>query len=117
MRISNALDGVDSVNKLWKLISFEQLRPNFSLSFGNMDSTYSITLRAALNISWHQDITNKEFWYNRLRFVRPCFHSKQELVVDLLLWQFFQNKTVKWKTSRKLKAVDTTRLYINIALI
>ena len=84
MRIGKALDGLDSVNKLWKLISFEQLKPSSSLSFDNMDSTYSITLQAALNIPWHQHITNKEFWYNRLRFVRHCLHSKQELVAELL---------------------------------
>ena len=45
MRIGKALNGLDTVNKLWKLISFEQLKPNSSLSFDNME-----TLHAALNI-------------------------------------------------------------------
>ena len=55
-------------------------------------------LRAALNKSWREHLTNKELYGNipkisvaireqRLRFAGHCCRSQDELASDLLLWQ------------------------------
>ena len=54
-------------------------------------------LRAALNRSWKDHLTNKELYGNipliskaiqqqRLRFAGHCWRSKEELAGDVLLW-------------------------------
>ena len=55
-------------------------------------------LRAVLNISWKQYLTNNELYRNippisstlrdrRLKFAGHCFRRKEELASDQILWQ------------------------------
>ena len=54
-------------------------------------------LRAALNVSWREHMSNRELYNNiprikspireqRMRFAGHCWRSKNELVSDVLLW-------------------------------
>ena len=62
-----------------------------------LDGTYTKLLRAALNVSWKQHLTNKQLYGNlpaishiirerRTRFVGHCWREKDEIVSDVLLW-------------------------------
>ena len=63
----------------------------------NIDGAYMRMLRAALNVSWREHMTNRELYNNipritssirkqRMRFSEHCCRSKNELVSDVLLW-------------------------------
>ena len=62
-----------------------------------IDGAYTRMLRAALNVSWKEHLTNKELYgktpkvtssirEQRLRFTGNCWRSKKELICDVLLW-------------------------------
>ena len=68
-------------------------------------------LRAALNISWKQHITNKELYgktprlsksiqARRMRFAGHSWRSKNEVVSDLLLWQPKHGKNSRGRPAR-----------------
>ena len=63
----------------------------------NLDGSYTRILRAALNKSWKDRLTNKELYgkiprfsnsikQQRMRFAGHCWRSKEELAGDILLW-------------------------------
>ena len=63
---------------------------------GKIDGAYTRMLRAALNKSWREHLTNKELYRNipkisvairEQRFAGHCWRSEGELASDLLLWQ------------------------------
>ena len=63
-----------------------------------LDGAYTRMLRAALNVSWKEHITNKELYNGispisrtirtqRMRFSGHVWRNKDELASDVLLWQ------------------------------
>jgi len=59
---------------------------------------YTRMLRAILNVSWQDHITNAELYGNllpitevirdrRLRFIGHCWRNKNEIISDTLLWK------------------------------
>ena len=63
-----------------------------------LDGAYTRMLRAALNKSWEDHLTNKELYgeipritstirQQRLRFAGHCWRSKNELAAEVLLWE------------------------------
>ena len=73
---------------------------DFNNKIGNkIDGAYTRMLRAALNVSWKDHLTNKELYgktpkvtssirEQRLRFTGHCWRSKKELiiVIFILFW-------------------------------
>ena len=62
-----------------------------------LDGSYARMLRAALNKSWKDRLTNKELYgkiprfsnsikQQRMRFAGHCWRGKEELAGDVLLW-------------------------------
>ena len=62
-----------------------------------IDGAYTRMLRAALNVSWKEHLTNKELYgktpkvtssirEQRLRFTGHCWRSTKELICDVPLW-------------------------------
>ena len=63
-----------------------------------IDGAYTRMLRTALNRSWKDHPTNEELYghippiskslqQHRIRFAGHCWHSKEELAGDVLLWK------------------------------
>ena len=63
-----------------------------------LDGSYTRLLRASLNVSWKQKLTNKVLYGDippvshivkerRLRFAGHCFRAKNECISDVLLWK------------------------------
>ena len=63
-----------------------------------LDGTYTRMLRAALNVSWKEHMTNEELYGNtppisqtirmhRMRFAGHVWRNKDELASDVLLWK------------------------------
>ena len=63
-----------------------------------LDGTYTRLLRAALNVSWRQHMTNQELYgkvpkltetirERRVRFSGHCLRSREEVIHQLLLWE------------------------------
>ena len=122
IRIAKAWSALNSMNTIWKSKMSDNLKRNFFraavesvLVYGaitwtltstlekKLDGTYTRLLRAALNKSWRQHLTNKELYgkipkltnsirEQRLRFAGHCWRSKNELTSDLLLWQPLHGK-------------------------
>ena len=62
-----------------------------------IDGAYTRMIRATLNVSWKEHLTNKELYGKTpkvtssireqiLRFTGHCWRSKKELICDVLLW-------------------------------
>ena len=62
-----------------------------------IDGDYTRMLRAALNVSWREHMTNRELYNNipritsstreyKMRFAGHCWRSNNELVSDVLPW-------------------------------
>ena len=117
IRISKAWAALNNMQNIWKSNLPRKIKVNFFratvesiLVYGSttwtltvslrkrLNGTYTRMLRAILNISWKQHITNKELYQdipeisdtirrNRLRLSGHCWRNKEEVVSDLILWQ------------------------------
>ena len=76
-----------------------------------LDGTYTRMLRAALNVSWKQHLTNKELYRylpcvtetireRRLRFSGHCVRSKDEVIHQLILWEPSHGKRSRGRPPR-----------------
>ena len=116
-RIAKAWSALSKMDAIWKSPMTNNLKIQFFRStvetvllYGSntwtltkaltrkLDGTYTRLLRAAINVSWRQHLTNKELYGNlpkvtdtikerRLRFSGHCWRSKEEVVHKLLLWE------------------------------
>ena len=122
IRIAKAWSALNSMQEIWKSKMPDKLKRNFfraavesvlvygAISWtltakleGKLYGAYTRMLRAALNKSWREHLTNKELYGNipkisvaireqRLRFAGHCWRSEGELASDLLLWQPYHGK-------------------------
>ena len=88
-----------------------------------LDGCYTKMLRVVKNVSWKQHMRNDVLYHEipkitttiaaqRVRFSRHCWHSKDELAHQLLLWEPRHGKRA-WGTSRRLfidRLVDASEL-------
>ena len=116
-RIAMAWKALCKMDNIWKSKMDKQLKIQFFRStvetvllYGcsswtltkaltkKLDGTYTRLLRAALNVSWRQHMTNKELYgilpkitdiicERRIRFSGHCWRSKEEVVHQVLLWE------------------------------
>ena len=116
IRLRKAWGALNGMDKIWKSNLSDQLKRSFFratvesvLIYGSitwtltsklekkLNGAYTKMLRAALNRSWKDHLTNKELYGNipliskaiqqqRLRFAGHCWRSKEELAGDVLLW-------------------------------
>ena len=86
------------MQEIWKSKMPDKLKRNFFRAAVKSVLVYGAILRAALNKSWREHLTNKELYGNipkisvaireqRLRFAGHCWRSECELASELLLWQ------------------------------
>ena len=129
-RIAKAWAALNSMNILWKSNLSENLKRSFFrtavesvLVYGattwtltatlekRLDGAYTRMLRAALNKSWKDHISNKYLYLEiprisasirkqRLRFAGHCWRSKAELASDVLLWQPTHSKRPRGRTAK-----------------
>lgn len=116
IRIGKAWSALKGLTVVWKSNLKEDIKKSFFRStvesvllYGsstwtltkNLENTlngaYTKMLRAVLNVSWKDHVTNKELYgkllpitdvirERRLRFAGHCFRNKNELASSLLLW-------------------------------
>ena len=117
VRLGKAWVALNQMDKIWKSELPDGLKRSFFratvesvLIYGGItwtltkslekkiDGSYTRMLRAALNKSWRDHLTNKELYANiprisstlkqqRLRFAGHCWRNKDELAGDVLLWE------------------------------
>ena len=117
IRLGKAWAALNGMNNIWKSNLPDQLKRNFFratvesvLVYGSIswtltsalekkiDCSYTRMLRAALNKSWTDHLSNAELYGNiprvtatirqqRLRFAGHCWRSKNELSSEVLLWE------------------------------
>ena len=69
----------------------------------NIDGAYTRMLRAVMNTSWRDHLTNEQLYsgipkisksirIQRLRFTGHCCRSQDELASDIILWQIHHGK-------------------------
>ena len=115
VRIGKAWSALNQLTNIWKSRLSKNLKRNFFratvesvLVYGaitwtltstlenNIDGAYIRMLRAAMNVSWIENMTNRELYNNipritssireqRMRFAGHCWRSTNELVSDVLL--------------------------------
>ena len=116
IRIGKAWGAVNQLDSIWKSNLPKNLKKNFFraacesvLLYGSsawtltanlerkLDGAYTRMLRAALNVSWKEHMTNEELYGNipplsqtirtqRMRFSGHVWRNKDELASDVLLW-------------------------------
>ena len=116
VRIGKAWAALNQMNNIWNSKLSKNLKRNFFRAtvesvfvYGaitwtlttklekKIDGAYTRMLRAALNVSWKDHLTNKKLYgkppkvtssirEQRLRFTGHCWRSKKELICDVLLW-------------------------------
>ena len=116
VRIGKAWAALNQMNNIWNSKLSKNLKRNFFRAtvesvfvYGAItwtlttklekktDGAYTRMLRAALNVSWKEHLTNKELYgktpkvtssirEQRLRFTGHCWRSKKDLICDILLW-------------------------------
>ena len=116
VRIGKACAALNQMNNIWNSKLSKNLKRNFFRAtvesvfvYGaitwtlktklenKIDGAYTRMLRAALNVSWKEHLTNKELYgktpkvtssirEQRLRFTGHCWRSKKELICDVLIW-------------------------------
>ena len=116
-RLAKAWAALNEMNNIWKSNLPDQLKRNFFratvesvLVYGSIswtltsalekkiDGAFTRMLRAALNKSWTDHLTNVELYGNiprvtttireqRLRFAGHCWRSKNEICSEVLLWE------------------------------
>ena len=116
VRIGKAWAALNQMNNIWNSKLSKNLKRNFFRAtlesvfvYGaitwtlttklekKIDGAYTRMLRAALNVSWKEHLTNKELYgktpkvtssihEQRLRFTGHCWRSKKELICDVILW-------------------------------
>ena len=116
-RLGKAWAALNGMNNIWKSYLSDQLKRNLFraivesvLVYGStswtltsalekrIDGAFTRMLRAALNKSWTDHLTNTELYGNiprvsttireqRLRFAGHCWRSKSEICSDFLLWE------------------------------
>ena len=82
-----------------------------------IDGSYTRMLRAALNKSWTDHLSNAEL-YGRLRFAGHCWRSKNELSSEVLLWEPSHGKRSRGrprKTYVDQLIADTAYTYEDLA--
>ena len=129
-RIAKAWAALNSMIILWKSNLSENLKRSFFraavesvLVYGattwtltatlekRLDGAYTRMLRAALNKSWKDRISNKDLYLEiprisasirkqRLRFAGHCWRSKDELASDVLLWQPTHSKRPRGRPAK-----------------
>ena len=129
-RIAKAWAALNSMIILWKSNLSENLKRSFFraavesvLVYGattwtltatlekRLDGAYTRMLRAALNKSWKDHISNKDLYLEiprisasirkqRLRFAGHCWRSKDELASDVLLWQPTHSKRPRGRPAK-----------------
>ena len=78
----------------------------------NIDGAYIRMLRAIMNVSWKEHMTNRELYNNipiitssireqRMRFAGYCRRSNNELVSDVLLWTPKNGKRSRVRPAKK----------------
>lgn len=117
IRLGKAWGALNQLDTIWKSNLPINLRRNFFraavesvLVYGStawtlttalenkLDGAYTRMLRAALNVSWEEHMTNKELYgslppisqtikMQRMRFAGHVWRNKDELASDVLLWQ------------------------------
>ena len=117
IRIGKAWGAVNQLDSIWKSNLPDTLKRNFFratvesvLVYGStawtlttaleskIDGAYTRMLRAALNVSWKEHMTNTELYgkispisqtirTQRMRFAGHVWRNKDELVSDVLLWE------------------------------
>ena len=122
VRIAKAWAASNKLDTIWKSTLSRKLKVQFFratvesvLLYGaecwtltkqqqkRLDGCYTRLLRASLNVSWKQKLTNKVLYGDispvshtvkerRLRFAGHCFRAKNECISDVLLWKPQQGK-------------------------
>ena len=117
VRIAKAWAASSKLDKIWKSSLSRELKVQFFratvesvLLYGaecwtltkqqqkKLDGCYTRLLRASLNVSWKQKLTNKDLYGNippvsqtvrdrRLRFAGHCCRAKDECISKVLLWK------------------------------
>ena len=117
IRIGKAWGAVNQLDSIWKSNLPDTLKRNFFratvesvLVYGStawtlttalenkIDGAYTRMLRAALNVSWKEHMTNTELYgkippmsqtirTQRMRFAGHVWRNKEELASDVLLWE------------------------------
>ena len=148
IRLGKAWAALNGMNNIWKSNLPDQLKRNFFratvesvLVYGSIswtltsalekkiDGSYTRMLRAALNKSWTDHLSNAELYGNiprvtatirqqRLRFAGHCWRSKNELSSEVLLWEPSHGKRSRGrprKTYVDQLIADTAYTYEDLA--